>query len=100
MTLSRIETPLVAEIETLVEGVPGWSPIDELFTLSTLVYATAHLPGDVVEVGSWFGRSAIALGTAVRDTHGLVRVIGEPHQMRVERRNHPSRLDRGRDPIE
>lgn len=39
------------------------------------------------------------LGTE-RDTHGLVRVIGEPHQMRVERRNHPSRLDRGRDPIE
>ena len=75
MTLSRIETPLVAEIETLVEGVPGWSPIDELFTLSTLVYATAHLPGDVVEVGSWFGRSAIALGTAVRDTHGLVHCI-------------------------
>ena len=37
---------------------------------------------------------------AERDTHGLVRVIGEPHQMRVERRNHPSRLDRGRDPIE
>lgn len=37
---------------------------------------------------------------AERDSHGLVRVIGEPHQMRVERRNHSSRLDRGRDPIE
>ena len=52
MTPARVVTPLVTEIETLVEGVPGWSPIDELFTLSTLVYATAHLPGDVVEVES------------------------------------------------
>lgn len=75
MTPARVETPLVTEIETLVDGVPGWSPIDELFTLSTLVYATAHLPGDVVEVGSWFGRSAIALGAAVRDTHGVVHCI-------------------------
>jgi predicted O-methyltransferase YrrM len=75
MTPARVETPLVTEIETLVEGVPGFSPIDELFTLSTLVYATGHLPGDVVEVGSWFGRSAIALGAAVRDTHGVVHCI-------------------------
>lgn len=75
MTPARVVTPLVAEIEALVEGVPGWSPLDELFTLSTLVYATAHLPGDVVEVGSWFGRSAIALGAAVRDTHGVVHCI-------------------------
>jgi len=75
MTPARIETPLVTELESLVDGVPGWSPIDQLFTLSTLVYATAHLAGDAVEVGSWFGRSAIALGTAVRDTHGLVHCI-------------------------
>lgn len=68
-------TPLVTEIEALVEGVPGWSPIDELFTLSTLAYATSYLPGDLVEVGSWFGRSAIALGVAARDTHGVVHCI-------------------------
>lgn len=68
-------TPLVSEIESLVADVHGWSPIDELFTLSMLAHATAHLPGDLVEVGSWFGRSSIVLGAAARDTHGLVHCI-------------------------
>lgn len=68
-------TPLVAEIESLVSDVHGWSPIDELFTLSMLAYATSHLPGDLVEVGSWFGRSAVVLGAAARDTRGLVHCI-------------------------
>jgi predicted O-methyltransferase YrrM len=68
-------TPLVTEIEHLVADVPGWSPIDELYTLSMLAYSTSHLPGDIVELGSWFGRSAIVLGSAARDTHGAVHCI-------------------------
>ena len=68
-------TALVTEIEALVEGVPGWSPVDQLFALSLLAHATSHLPGDLVEVGSWLGRSAIALGAAARDTHGVVHCI-------------------------
>jgi predicted O-methyltransferase YrrM len=40
-----------------------------------LAYATSHLAGDLVEVGSWMGRSAIALGAAARDTHGAVHCI-------------------------
>lgn len=69
------EVPLAVEIEQAVEGVPGWSPIDQLFALSTLAYATAHLDGDLVEVGTWCGRSALALAVAARDTHGLVHCI-------------------------
>jgi predicted O-methyltransferase YrrM len=71
----RTVTPLVSEIETLVAGVHGWSPIDQLFGLSMLAHTTSHLAGDIVEVGSWFGRSAIALGTAVRDTHGKLHCV-------------------------
>lgn len=67
--------PLVSEIESLVEGVHGWSPTDQLFALSTLAYATSYLPGDLLEVGSWFGRSAVVLGAAARDTHGVVHCI-------------------------
>jgi hypothetical protein len=67
--------PLLTEIETLVSDVHGWSPVDELFTLSMLAHATAHLPGDLVEVGSWYGRSAVVLGSAARDTHGRVHCI-------------------------
>lgn len=68
-------TSLVSEIETLVHDVPGWSPVDELFTLSLLAYSTAHLRGDIVEVGSWCGRSAIVFGAAVRETYGRVHCI-------------------------
>lgn len=68
-------TPLISDIESLVEGVHGWSPIDQLFTLSMLAYTTSHLPGDLVEAGSWFGRSAVVLGAAARDTHGTVHCI-------------------------
>jgi predicted O-methyltransferase YrrM len=71
----RTVTPLVSEIEALVSGVHGWSPIDQLFGLSMLAHTTSHLAGDVVEVGSWFGRSAIALGAAVRDTHGKLYCV-------------------------
>lgn len=71
----RTVTPLVSEIETLVAGVHGWSPIDQLFSLAMLAHTTSHLAGDVVEVGSWFGRSAIALGAAVRDTHGKLYCV-------------------------
>lgn len=67
--------PLATEIEQLVAGVPGWSPLDQLFALSTLAYATAHLDGDLAEVGTWCGRSALALGVAARDTHGVVHCI-------------------------
>ncbi len=67
--------PLTSRIETLVQDVPGWSPVDQLFTLATLVYATADIPGDIVEVGSWHGRSAIVLGEAARATHGSVHCI-------------------------
>src|SRR5215831_4108101 len=71
----RTARPLASEIEALVHGIPGWSPLDELFTLSLLAYSTAHLPGDIIEVGSWCGRSSVVLGAAARDTHGAVHCI-------------------------
>ena len=60
------KSPVWTQIETLVENVPGWTPIDELYTLFTLTLASAHLEGDIVEVGSWCGRSAVVLGAAAR----------------------------------
>ena len=61
-------TPVVKQIESLVANVPGWSPIDQLYTLFQLAYYTADLPGDIVEIGSWCGRSALTLGLASRLT--------------------------------
>lgn len=62
----KIVTPIWAQIEMLVEDVHGWTPIDQLFTLYTLTWLTAGLEGDVVEVGSWCGRSAVVLAAAAK----------------------------------
>lgn len=66
---------LMADVESLAAGVPGWSPVDELFTLAVLAHITADLGGDIVEVGSWLGRSAVVLGAAARETGGHVHCI-------------------------
>ncbi len=60
--------PVIKQIEDLVDDVPGWTPLDQLYTLFNLVYATAGLTGDIVEIGSWCGRSAIVLAFAARMT--------------------------------
>lgn len=62
----NVVTPVWAQIEALVENVHGWTPIDQLFTLYTLTWTTAALAGDIVEVGSWCGRSAVVLAAAAQ----------------------------------
>lgn len=58
--------PITTQIEEAVQGIPGWSPIDQLLTLFTLAYTSADLDGDILELGSWCGRSAVALGMAAK----------------------------------
>lgn len=62
----NIVTPVWAQIEGLVENVHGWTPHDQLFTLYTLTWLSASLEGDIVEVGSWCGRSAVVLAAAAK----------------------------------
>jgi len=64
--------PIAAQIEAMVRDVPGWSPLDQLMALFTLAFSSP-LDGDIVEVGSWCGRSTTALGLAARLT-GRTRV--------------------------
>lgn len=59
-------TPAVALIEKSIENVPGWTPLDQLLVLFSLVQATSNLRGDVLELGSWCGRSASVLGLATK----------------------------------
>lgn len=61
-----ITTPIITQIEQVVANIPGWSPIDQLYTLFNLVYLTAGLEGDIVEIGSWCGRSSSVLGMAAK----------------------------------
>lgn len=58
--------PAAQWIEQATHDVPGWSPQDQLLALFTLAFSTAHLGGDVLEIGAWCGRSAVALGLAAK----------------------------------
>jgi predicted O-methyltransferase YrrM len=52
--------------EKQVASVPGWSPSEQLFALFMLSIGARDVPGDLLEVGAWCGRSAVALGHAAR----------------------------------
>lgn len=68
--MNNTTKPVASQIEEAVKDIPGWSPLDQLLSLFTLAFSSAHLQGDVLELGSWCGRSAIALGLAARLTGG------------------------------
>jgi predicted O-methyltransferase YrrM len=59
-------TPIAELIERATQEIPGWSPQDQLLTLFTLAFGSANLPGDILELGSWCGRSAVVLGLAAK----------------------------------
>jgi len=58
------------QMEKLASSIPGWTPVDQLYTLYLTVLLTAPLGGDVLEIGSWCGRSSAALGLAARAAGG------------------------------
>ncbi|MBK4722886.1 class I SAM-dependent methyltransferase [Azospirillum sp. YIM DDC1] len=58
--------PLPEQLEQIVQTVPGWTPPDQLCALFNLAVASAHVPGDIIEIGSWCGRSAAVLALAAR----------------------------------
>ncbi len=63
-----ITKPISTQIEEAVKDIPGWSQLDQLLSLFTLAFSSAHLQGDILELGSWCGRSAVVLGMAARLT--------------------------------
>lgn len=58
--------PLIDQMKDLMGDIPGWMPEDQAYTLFNLLWLHPELKGDVVEVGSWCGRSAVVLGHAAR----------------------------------
>lgn len=62
----EITRPAITQLESVVRDIPGWSPIDQLYSLYLLTLSLSDVPGDVLEIGSWCGRSAVALGLAAQ----------------------------------
>ena len=73
-TSDPVTTPILTQLEAMVADVPGWSPIDQLYSLFLLGYLSADVDGDIVEIGSWCGRSSVALGLAAK-LSGRTRVF-------------------------
>ncbi len=72
----NITLPIATQIDEAVKDIPGWSSLDQLMALFTLAYSSSHLPGDILELGSWCGRSAVALGMAAKLTgNGKVHCV-------------------------
>ena len=63
---ARPASPMVVRLEELARDIPGWSPADQLHTLYTMVLMTSDIEGDILELGSWCGRSSAALGLAAQ----------------------------------
>ncbi len=49
------------------ETIPGWTPPEQLLALYAAALFSPHTAGDIVEVGSWCGRSTVALGLAAKE---------------------------------
>ena len=64
--------PLINEIEELVEQIDGWTPIDQLYTLYILARSTEYLEGNILEIGSWCGRSTVVLAKAASMKNGTI----------------------------
>ncbi len=62
----RASEPIYDTLRRAVEAIPGWSPVEELFGLYAAAVFDDRVPGDLVEIGAWCGRSTIALGLAAR----------------------------------
>ena len=58
--------PVSSFIEDVIREVPGRTPADQLLCLHTLVLASADIPGDILEIGSWCGRSTVVLAHAAQ----------------------------------
>lgn len=76
VTVAAEPVPSISQvIASLIDHVPGFSDHDELMALYSLAVGTAGLGGDIVEVGSWCGRSTIVLALAARASNGRVHAI-------------------------
>lgn len=71
---AEMEKPIVNEIEEIMARVPGWTPLDQLYSLFMFVYTSRDNPADIVEVGSWCGRSAVVMGRAIQLTRSSSKI--------------------------
>jgi predicted O-methyltransferase YrrM len=63
---NNLTVPIERQISEAIENVPGWSELNQLLALHLLAMTVNNASGKMIEVGSWYGRSALAIGMAAR----------------------------------
>ena len=67
-----------------VEGILGWLTFDEVRVLQSIVFFVSGLPGVLVEIGSYCGRSTVAIGyTLSKGCCGVLYAV-DPHDGNVD----------------
>jgi predicted O-methyltransferase YrrM len=61
--------PIIEQIEKMVSTIHGWSPVDQLYSLFLLAYSNSHINGNIIEIGSWCGRSSAVFGLVAQMTN-------------------------------
>lgn len=69
----------MSTLESLLDGVSGWLALDEAHCLSRLAYNVPADGGTIVEIGSYHGRSTIALLYGAQDNTTVYAI--DPHHV-------------------
>ena len=67
--------PAWSQIEALTAEIPGWAPLEQMYTLYTLGLMSKGVPGDLLEIGSWCGRTSVVLARAAAATDTILHCI-------------------------
>lgn len=62
----EITNPIINQIKEATREIPGWCPEDQLFAMYLLAISTGNLEGDFLEIGSFCGKSSVALAMAAK----------------------------------
>lgn len=56
----------MADIQELISDIDGWTPEDQLYAIYLIILLTKDLEGDILEIGSWCGRSSVVMAKAAK----------------------------------
>lgn len=73
--MESIKESVINKIENLVNNIPGWCPSDQLFAMYLLAINSKDLEGDLLEIGSWCGKSAVVLALAAEKIGATLQCV-------------------------
>lgn len=75
--MSRLTSnvPILSQIEELTADIPGWAPVDQMYTLYNMAVTSSNIVGGLLEIGSWCGKTSVVLGHAAAFTNSYLHCV-------------------------